>query len=161
MIADERDRLQEKETGRIEAFSDGVFAIALTLLVLDIHVPQALPEGTRLIDALLAQWPTYVAYLASFATISIMWINHHRLFTLIQRTDHWLFVFNALLLLGVTFVPFPTALLADYIGQPDEHVAAAIFAGTNVAASVIIVISLAVFFALPPRRSDQPANDRR
>ncbi len=78
------------ETGRVEAFSDGVFAIAITLLVLDLKVPRDLPPGTTLLHALLAQWPSYVAFVTSFATIGIMWINHHTLFTLIKRTDHTL-----------------------------------------------------------------------
>ncbi len=120
----------EKETGRIEAFSDGVFAIAITLLVLDIKVPQGAMAGPHLLRALVNQWPAYLAFVTSFATIGIMWINHHRLFTLIRRTDHALLVCNSLLLLGVTFVPFPTALLSAYIRQPGEHVAAMVYAGT-------------------------------
>ncbi len=119
-----------KETGRIEAFSDGIFAIALTLLVLNIQVPRNLLPGTHLIDALLAQWPAYVAYIASFATIGIMWINHHYLFNLIRRVDHWLLVFNTLLLFGITSLPFPTALVAEYAGHTDEITAAAVYSGT-------------------------------
>lgn len=78
----------EKETGRVEAFSDGVFAIAITLLILDVHVPHDLPVTTTLGDALLKQWPSYLAFLTSFALIGIMWINHHKLFTLIKRSSH-------------------------------------------------------------------------
>jgi uncharacterized membrane protein len=121
-----------KETGRIEAFSDGVFAIAITLLVLEIRVPRELPEGTGLAAALADQWPSYFALLTSFATIGIMWINHHRLFTLIKRSDQGLLVLNALLLLGVTVVPFPTALIAEYIKRPDAPVAALVYSGTYV-----------------------------
>jgi uncharacterized membrane protein len=127
----------EKETGRIEAFSDGVFAIAITLLVLDIKVPRELPESARLIDALLAQWPAYFAFVPSFATIGIMWINHHRLFNLIKRSDQMLLVLNGLLLLGITFVPFPTALVAEYIGHPDERVAALVYNGTFVVTAIL------------------------
>ncbi len=119
----------EKETGRLEAFSDGVFAIALTLLVLNIQVPQGLPPNVHLADALLKQWPTYVAYIASFSTIGIMWINHHYLFNLIACVDHWLLIWNTLLLFGITSLPFPTALLAEYIGKPDETVAAVVYGG--------------------------------
>ena len=103
-----------KETARIEAFSDGVFAIAITLLVLDLKVPRGMAEGRDLLAALVGQWPAYLAFVTSFATIGIMWINHHRMFTLIGRTDDGLLVLNGLLLLGVTFVPFPTGVLAEY-----------------------------------------------
>lgn len=120
---------QTKETGRIEAFSDGVIAIAITLLVLDIRVPRELPEGARLLDALLAQWPSYFAFITSFATIGVMWMNHHRLFQLIRRTDEMLLVLNGVVLLSITVVPFPTALLAEYIGKPDVQTAAIVYCG--------------------------------
>src|SRR5438270_13814781 len=103
------------ETSRIEAFSDGVFAIAITLLILDVHVP-TISQGP-LGAALRRQWPTYIAYLISFAFIGIMWVNHHRLFNHIRRSDNGLMFLNLLLLLGVSAVPFPTALLAR--GQND------------------------------------------
>jgi uncharacterized membrane protein len=118
-----------RDTGRIEAFS-GVFAIAITLLVLDIKVPHDAPDGSRLMHALLAQWPVYLAFVTSFATVGIMWINHHRLFTLIRRVDHPLLILNGLLLLGVTFVPFPTALVAEYAQQKGGQVAAIVYSGT-------------------------------
>jgi hypothetical protein len=85
--------LAVNETARIEAFSDGVFAIAITLLILEIQVPpQAPPGGLRL--ALAHLWPSYLAFLASFMTIGIMWLNHHRLFTLINKKDDWLIALN-------------------------------------------------------------------
>lgn len=107
------------ETGRVEAFSDGMFAIAITLLVLDIKVPQEVPAGDHLFTPLLQQWPTYLAFVISFAFIGIMWINHHRLFTHIQRADNTLLVLNLLLLFGVTAVPFPTSLVAAYLDHAD------------------------------------------
>jgi uncharacterized membrane protein len=118
----------------VEAFSDGVFAIAITLLILEVHVPKGL-ENRGLTDALLAEWPSYAAFLTSFLTIGIMWINHHRLFTLIRRVDNWLLVLNMLLLLGVTIVPFPTAFVADYLGHPGERLAAILYTanGLNIA----------------------------
>jgi len=87
-----------KETARIEAFSDGVFAIAITLLVLDLKVPHDMAEGRDLAAALWRQWPAYLAFVTSFATICIMWINHRRMFTLIGRADDGLLVLNGLLL---------------------------------------------------------------
>lgn len=117
------------ETSRVEAFSDGVFAIAITLLILDVHVPTG-PPGT-LSSGLLRQWPTYVAFLISFAFIGIMWVNHHRLFNHIRKSDNMLLFLNLLLLFGVTVVPFPTALLAGrYFNPTDRVVAAAVFNGT-------------------------------
>ena len=127
------------ETSRVEAFSDGVFAIAITLLILDLHVPP--PAAGRLGPALLRQWPTYVAFLLSFAFIGIMWVNHHRLFNHIRRSDNFLLFLNLLLLLGVCLVPFPTALLAAYYGRAGEQkLAAGIFNGTYFA--------IAIFFNL-------------
>lgn len=104
------------DTGRLEAFSDGVFAIAITLLVLNLHVPSPNPRQP-LVVALAAQWPTYAAYLISFAFILIMWVNHHRMFKYIARTDHGLLLCNGVLLLFVTVVPFPTSLLSVYLGN--------------------------------------------
>ena len=118
------------ETARIEAFSDGVFAIAITLLILNLHVPS--PSAGHLAGALLRQWPTYIAFIISFAFIGIMWVNHHRLFNHIRRSDSRLMFLNLLLLFGVSVVPFPTALLAAYYYTPDRVVAAAVFNGTYV-----------------------------
>ena len=123
---------QEKETIRVEAFSDGMFTIAITLLVLDLKVPrlESLHEGVSLASSLMRQWPSYVAFLTSFFTILIMWVNHHNLFTYIKRSDGLFLFLNGLVLLTVTVVPFPTALLAEYIRQPQASLAAAVYAGT-------------------------------
>ncbi len=125
-----------RETGRLEAFSDGVFAIAITLLVLDIKVPRGVVAPNTLWQALADQWPTYLAFLASFATILIMWINHRRLFTHIARCDDRLLFFNGLLLLGIVLVPFPTALVAEYLGHPGQRTAATIYNGTFVVIAI-------------------------
>lgn len=120
-------------TGRIEAFSDGVFAIAMTLLVLDIKVPHDLTPDRTLAQALVGQWPTYLAFATSFATILIMWVNHHRLFTHIGRGDDGLLFCNGLLLLGVVLVPFPTALVSEYLGRAGQKTAALIYNSTFIA----------------------------
>ncbi len=120
---------EQKETGRVEAFSDGVFAIAITLLVLDLKLPHTV--GTdNLMEELLRQWPTFVAFLNSFVTILIIWMNHHNLFTNIKRTDNLFMLLNGSLLLTVTFLPFPTSLVADYYGHVGEVTASALYAGT-------------------------------
>ena len=124
------------ETARIEAFSDGVFAIAMTLLVLDLKEPHEL--GSRgLLHALTSQWPTYVAYVTSFFTVLIMWINHHHLFRLIRRTDQGLLLLNGLLLLSVTFVPFPTSLVSEYILHREGRIAALVYSGTFILIGIV------------------------
>ena len=125
------------ETGRIEAFSDGLFAIAITLLVLDIHVPRGLHGESEVLAALLEQWPVYLAFVTSFAFIGIMWVNHHRLFTHIQRTDNTLLLLNLCLLLGVTLLPFPTALVSEYLGKPGQLTAALVYNGLFLLIAVV------------------------
>jgi uncharacterized membrane protein len=119
------------ETSRVEAFSDGVFAIAITLLILEIRVPHEVEPG-QLASALLKLWPSYLAFLTSFGAIGIMWMNHHRLFNLINSVNDGLICLNILLLLGVTWIPFPTALLAEHLTGEDQHIAAAVFSGSYV-----------------------------
>src|SRR5260370_10748445 len=111
----------QSDTARIEAFSDGVFAIAITLLILEIKI-RTQAQGS-LTASLLRQWPSYLGLLMSFMFIGIMWINHHRMFTLIKRSTDALLILNLFLLLGVTVVPFPTAVLTGYLGGPDQKVA--------------------------------------
>jgi uncharacterized membrane protein len=130
MSSEARTDIQEKETGRVEAFSDGVFAIALTLLVLDIKVPhleqvELTSLGTELVHSL----PNVFAFAASFFFVLVMWINHHRLFTVIRRADNNLLLLNGLLLFGVTLVPFPTAVVAEYISTRDAVTSVLIYNG--------------------------------
>jgi uncharacterized membrane protein len=120
----------ENQTARVEAFSDGVFAIAITLLILEVVVK--VPHEALAPDALRSElahlWPSYLAYFTSFVTIGVMWLNHHRLFTLIVKYDDGLSTYNLLLLFGVTWVPFPTALLAAQLLAPGHRVAAIVYA---------------------------------
>jgi uncharacterized membrane protein len=121
-------------TDRLETFSDGVFAVAITLLVLGLHV-SAPPGG--LAHALGNEWPHYATYVVSFLTIGIIWMNHHAQFDRIDHADRPLMVLNLLLLMFVTLIPFPTGLLANYLhAGADEHVAAAVYAGTLLAMSI-------------------------
>jgi uncharacterized membrane protein len=135
----DNEAAEGKETGRLEAFSDGVFAIAITLLVLDIHVPPLEENGQvgQLVPALLHQWPVYFAYVTSFLTVLIMWTNHHALFRHIARVNQPFLMLNGLLLMGVTLVPFPTALVSEYMGAADAHVAGIVFSGTFLAIAVV------------------------
>src|ERR1700724_1079702 len=138
----ENKRMEEKETGRVEAFSDGVFAVAITLLVLNIKIPgldlspSNLPNDAQLWPMLLNEWPMLAAYATSFATIGVMWLNHHRLYSHIKRTNTVLLLLNLLLLLIIVFIPVPTALVAEYLVRPDVHAAALLYSGTNVILAV-------------------------
>src|SRR3954451_13659328 len=101
-------------TTRVEAFSDGVFAIVITLLVIELR-PPSVGAGESLARALWHEWPGYVAYVVSFMVIGVMWLNHHRMFDQVQRVDGALLVLNLHLLLWTALIPFPTAVVADYL----------------------------------------------
>ncbi len=119
-------------SGRLEALSDGVFAIAITLLVLDLAVPSR--EESRdggLAAALARQWPAYFAYLVSFLIIGIIWVNHHTVFDKVRRVDRPVLFANLGVLLAISVIPFPTRLLAEYLtAGRDAHVAAAVYSAT-------------------------------
>ena len=120
----------EPDTGRMEAFSDGVFAIAATLLVLEFSVTSRGDLGRQLLHL----WPSYLAYVTSFLTIGIIWMNHHHTVSLMARTDRTMLFLNNLLLLTVAFLPFPTKLVAQHL---HEEAAALTYAATLVLMSVI------------------------
>jgi uncharacterized membrane protein len=115
----------KKQLQRIEAFSDGVFAIACTLLVLDLKVPHleevALPGA--LWSALQGVWPNLVAFIISFGTIYVAWAGHRRMMNLLADSSTLFLLANAFLLLTITFIPFPTAVLAEYINTPQANTA--------------------------------------
>ena len=114
-------------TGRTEAFSDGVFAIAITLLILEINVPETAFDN--LWRGIAEQWPSYLAYATSFITIGGIWLAHHGIFRRLQYANTPLMLINLLLLMAVSFLPFPTKLMAEAIHNPDAERAAVIFYG--------------------------------
>jgi uncharacterized membrane protein len=128
----------EKETGRVEAFSDGVFAIAITLLILEIKVPHLDPSAASadVFRALCGLWPSFVSFIASFVVILIMWVNHHGLFKMVRHADSRFMFANGLLLMLVTFVPFPTALMAEYLDRAGANAAVAFYNGTFILISL-------------------------
>lgn len=129
----------DKDTARVEAFSDGVFAIAITLLILEIRVPAlkaAVADGP-LFAALAGLWPSFLAFFLSFFVILVMWVNHHEFMRLVHQVDYPFLFTNGFVLLMVTFVPFPTAVLAKYLGTGAARAAVAFYCGT------FFVISLA------------------
>jgi uncharacterized membrane protein len=115
-------------TARLETFSDGVFAIAATLLILEVGVDTASRKdlGSQLVDI----WPSYLAYATSFLVIGIIWLNHHQCVSLIGRVDRPFLFVNLLLLLVVSFIPFPTRLVAEYLDKPGERSAVFAYAAT-------------------------------
>ena len=106
-------------TSRIEAFSDGVFAIIVTLLVLEIHVPQVQDKdiSAALGRSLLIMAPKFLSYILSFVIVCIWWVAHHHLFHILKRSDRGLLWLNSLFLLWLAFIPFPTALMGDFPGE--------------------------------------------
>jgi uncharacterized membrane protein len=116
-------------TNRLESFSDGVIAVAITLLVLDIGVPQ-LGRRETLLHALLHNWPHYAAYVVSFLTIGIIWINHHAMISRLARADQSILILNLLLLMSIVLLPFATELMAAYLRAPSgQSLAAGVYAG--------------------------------
>jgi uncharacterized membrane protein len=133
---------------RLEAFSDGVFAIAITLLIIEVRVPHA--AAGELAGDLVSLWPSYAAYVVSFAIIGIIWVNHHDIFGRIVTVDRPLLFLNLLLLLTVAFLPFPTALLGEYIRQGDNaHIAAAVY-GANMTAIGLAFIAMWTYLVRVP-----------
>lgn len=107
-------------TSRLEAFSDGVFSIAITLLILEVKIPkhEDLLHSGGLYNYLTSIWPSYLAYAISFLVIGIYWSNHHWLYSFIKKTDHVFNLLNILFLMTVSFMPFTTAILGDFISDP-------------------------------------------
>ncbi len=124
----------QRETARTEAFSDGVIAFAITLLVLNLKDPLLDPALAQksLFQGLLTQWPAFFAFVTSFATILIMWVNHHNMFTFIKRVDTTLLFLNGLLLFFIVLTAFTTLLVANHVGlvqTDDGRTAAAVYSG--------------------------------
>jgi uncharacterized membrane protein len=128
----------EKETSRVETFSDSVFAIALTLLILGIKVPDFsdFASNDKLYRSLVNLWPSYFAFILSFTAVLIMWINHHGFFKYLKRIDPAFLFANGFLLLTVTFINFPTAVLARYFDTEAFNIASAFYCGSMVLVSV-------------------------
>jgi len=158
---------ESKALSRLEAFSDGVFAIAITLLVLEIQLPHDLKIGA-LAGYVAAQGSEFIAYFVSFLTILVMWLNHHNIVQFIRRADRLFFVLNGLLLMMITFLNYPTALAAgathngfanlSTVAQADQRFAAQMYIGTMV---IIAALYNALWFsAIAQRRLIHPKYDQ-
>jgi uncharacterized membrane protein len=124
------------ETGRVEAFSDGVFAIAITLLILAVGFEQSIADGA-LEHQLVHLWPAYIAYAVSFLTVGIMWINHHQIFRHFRMVDRPLLLLNILLLMCISFTPFPTRVVAEHAHDAADRQAAAVLYGITMTCTAI------------------------
>jgi uncharacterized membrane protein len=133
---------------RLEAFSDGVFAVAITLLVLEI----ATPTGDDLWRKLGDEWPSFASFFVSFWVIGIIWVNHHGVIDHLKRADRGVLYLNLLVLMSVVLIPFATALMADHLNSgDDEHVAAAVYA----ASFVLMAIAFGVLWEYITRHREK------
>jgi uncharacterized membrane protein len=139
-------------TARLETFADGVFAIAATLLIIEIHLP-----GDDVGQGLLDLWPSYFAYALSFLSIGIMWVNHHAVLSFIREADRAFLFINLFLLMAIAFVPFPTALYAEHLGHEGAREAALAYGGTF----IVIALFFQLFWQYARRRLLRPDADRR
>jgi uncharacterized membrane protein len=132
---------ETKGTARLEAFSDGVFAIAITLLALNLQIPhvESNSEKWALAHALLQQWPSYVAFITSFFTVLIMWMNHHAVFKFVHKVNARILFANGILLLITTAVPFVTGLFSEYLNHREATTACAVYTGSFVLIAVSYV----------------------
>jgi uncharacterized membrane protein len=143
--------------GRVEALSDGVFAVAMTILIFNVEQPNVEPGG--LAQALLREWPSYAAYAGSFLTVGVLWMNHHAVFERLVAMNRALMLINLLLLMTIVFVPFPTALLGKHIGTPsDASTAATVYALTFLLVSIFF--SMLWSYALTQPHHLWPGFDR-
>jgi uncharacterized membrane protein len=120
----------EKQTGRLEAFSDGIFAVAITLLAIEIGIKEyAGATNTNLWAQIIQRWPEYFSYFNSFATVLLIWMGHNKIFKYLKAANHWIILMNGLLLLIVVLFPFPTKTVGNFIGTAAENTAVAFYTG--------------------------------
>ncbi len=132
---------QDPTLARVAAFSDGVFAISITLLVLAIRIPHPgdAEASSDLLDLLTEQWRSYLAYVLSFMLVAINWANHRVMFSQFARASHALIWLNFLyLMVGVAFIPVPTAVLGEWLGNPRNQVTALVFYGVDGTAGAVL-----------------------
>jgi uncharacterized membrane protein len=146
---------EQKETSRVEAFSDGVFAVAVTLLILTIQVPPSGPNSPKIPQYVVSQWPFFLAYAVSFLSILVMWANHHGIFNLVIRTDRVLILLNGVLLMLITFFDYPTAVVGAALRErASQQFAAMFYTGTLVVLTIVYQLFWR-YIATHPRLVDQ------
>jgi len=142
----ESDSQLSADTVRLEALSDGVIAVAITLLVLDLKVPHVGEES--LWSALVAQWPVYAAYVTSFLVIGILWVNHHGIFKQIRYSTRGLMMTNLILLMLIVAIPFVTSLVSDYLLEPGFNAKVAMATYNALALAIALAMTALWGFAL-------------
>jgi uncharacterized membrane protein len=145
---------EQKETSRVEAFSDGVFAVAVTLLILTIQVPP-LDSTTPIPEYVVRQWPFFLAYAVSFLSILVMWANHHGIFNLVIRTDRVLILLNGVLLMLITFFDYPTAIVGAALRDGAYQQFAALFYTGTLLVLTFVYNLFWRYIAAHPRLVDQ------
>ncbi|HEX4850624.1 MAG TPA: TMEM175 family protein, partial [Puia sp.] len=147
-------------TQRLEAFSDGVFAIAITLLILEIKIPDSETLAHQsLFHYLSGLWPKYFAYVSSFIVIGIYWANHHYIFKLYKRTDHIFNILNVLFLMTISFLPFPTAIFGEYITDDVRRQSAVTFYAISTYLPAIVWLSMWLYGSYEKRLLDRRLTD--
>lgn len=141
MLGSEAEIERKLGVGRLEALTDGVFAIAITLLAIEIGVPHITGDGGDLRQAIIDEWPSYSAYAVTFFLIGAYWVNHHRMFRLLTGVNHRFVILNIFFLMAIAIIPFPNAVLAEYLMEPELRGVAAGLYG-------VAMIALATMFNL-------------
>ena len=131
----------EKQTTRLEAFSDGIFGVAITLLAIEIGIKEYQgADNANLWDKILEHWPEYFSYFNSFATVLLIWMGHHKIFKQLKAANHWIILSNGLVLLFVVLFPFPTKTVGTFIGTNAEQTAVAFYTGFTGMITVTMLI---------------------
>jgi uncharacterized membrane protein len=136
----------EKQTGRLEAFSDGIFGVAITLLAIEIGISEYdNATNTNLWERIVEKWPEYFAYFNSFATVLLIWMGHHKIFSKIWKANHWIMLVNGLALLCIVLFPYPTRLVGNFIGTNAQNTAIAFYAGfTGLIVLAMFLLNLSI-----------------
>jgi uncharacterized membrane protein len=131
----------EKQTTRLEAFSDGIFGVAITLLAIEIGIKEYQgADNANLWDKILEHWPEYFSYFNSFATVLLIWMGHNKIFNQLKAANHWIILSNGLVLLFVVLFPFPTKTVGTFIGTNAEQTAVAFYTGFTGMITVTMLI---------------------
>jgi uncharacterized membrane protein len=140
-MADDKPVRFKHKKNRLEAFSDGVFAIAITLMVLEIAIPVENGEGTHLLSGLAHEWPVYLTYFVSFMTIGAVWIEHSAMVDALDHVDGIFMRLNLVLLLFCAFLPFPTRLMSEFAGDiPGERVAVVFYGAVLLMMTLMLLV---------------------
>ncbi|PWT73927.1 MAG: DUF1211 domain-containing protein [Bacteroidetes bacterium] len=160
MAESDKNEFEGLSTQRLEAFSDGVFAIAITLLILEIKIPDSETLAHQsLFHYLSGLWPKYFAYVFSFIVIGIWWANHHYVFKLYKKTNHVFNVLNVLFLMTIAFLPFPTAIFGEYITEDKHRQAAVSFYAVGIFLPAIVWVTMWLYASFGKRLLDQRLSD--